>query len=280
MKHGRALVLAAALALPAPARADAPALSMQAAHKAAQAALNDVVQKLAAADRQKIVGAYVAFNADPKDALALAACDDDGDYVVLVSDGLLVLVDAVARAEATDEMFKTQKLGAYAAHLAKEQRPGERLLAPPAGFYEPAHATREAQDLQSKKLRDLLAQLVAHEIAEMIAGNVVCPAPTATHERGDDTWTAQEHAAALAAAPKIYDARRVTTADAVGTGYALEAGATEEPIAAFFTPFLAAIEASARAKEAFGYVRFHPGAIVRAQVVRTAASSWRKAHPP
>jgi hypothetical protein len=252
---------------------------MQAAHKVAERALTDVVQKLGAADRQRIVGAYVAFHPDPRDAVALAACDDDGDYVVVMSDALLVLSDSVARAEATDELFKTQKLGAYAAHLATQQRPGERLVAPPPGFYEPAHATREVADLQSTKLHDLLAHLVAEEIAQMTAGSIVCPTPTATHERGDDTWTPQEHASALAAAAKLYDAPRVVTADAVGTAYALDAGANEEPTAAFFTPLLAAVESSARARESFGYVRFHPGATVRAQVVRTAANSWRKTHP-
>src|SRR5262249_52265153 len=120
----------------------------------------------------------------------------------------------------------------------------------------------------------------ASEIAHMTAGDVVCAAPTATHERGDDAWTAEEHTAALSAAPKVYDPRRVVTADAVGAGFGLDAGAPAEPLASLLVRFFAAIEGSARATSGVGYVRLRPRSIVRAQVVRTAANTWEKAHRP
>jgi hypothetical protein len=256
----------------------APSLSTQAAHKVASDAMSDLLQKLPQADRQRIVGTYVAFQPDAKDVLALAACDDDGDYVVVVSDALLSLADGVARALAVDEIAKTHKLEDYAAHVAKEQRPGERLVTPPAGFFEKAHATREVAELQAKKYRALVTHLLAQELAHPIAGDLVCPQPTATHERGDDVWTALEQKAALAGAQKVNDPRRVVTADAVGTGYALETGAAEEPAGAFLSPFMATIEANARAKDSLTYLRLHPASTVRAQVVRTAAHAWHKAH--
>jgi len=274
--HLRALAFASLLSGLAafPARADAPVaplLSMQAAHKLATDALASVLQKLPAADRQKIVGAYVAFHADPRDPNVFAGCDDDGDYVIVMSDAMLVLADAFARAKATDEAHGTEKVAQYAAFLANGQRPGERLLAPPPGFFERSQATPELSELQSKHFRALVTHLLAAEAAHMLAGDLVCTAPTATHERGDDVWTGQEHATAFAAAAKVHDTRHVVVADARGTGIALAAGESESAMVSFLMPLMAAIELSTNARASFGYARLHPGALVRTEIVRTAA---------
>ena len=282
--HGRPLALGiAALALAATARADAPAapgLSTLAAHKITSEALRAVVAKLPDADQQKIVGVYVAFHADPKAPLALAACDDDGDYVVVVSDALLGLADAVARAEATDDAFGTKKLDEYAALLAKAQRPGERLLTPPAGFYEPSHATPEVLAAQAKRFRAIATYLVATEAAHMTAGDLVCPRPTATHERGDDEWTASEQAAALSAARAVHDPRRVFTADAHGAALATRAGEAEDAYAGLLTPVFAAMEASETARASAPYLAHHPSSGVRALIVKTAARREKEPKSP
>jgi hypothetical protein len=288
MNYGRARLLAVALcAASGASRADAPppapALAMQAAHRTATLALAAVVQKLPAADRQRIVGAYVAFQADARDPVALAACDDDGDYVVVMSDAMLRLADFVAQAQTTDASTGAHAVDAYASLLAREQRVGERLLPPPPGAFEPARgaqaSTPPTDELQSKRFRAIVLYLVAAEVAHALAGDVTCPHPTATHERGDDVWTSQEHAAALRIAMASHTPRSVVTADAVGTGLALTAGEREDALAAFLAPFLAAVEPSPSARDAFTYLRLHAGSAVRAQVVRTAAADVRAKHP-
>ena len=279
----RGLVFAAASAVVSAANADAaapaptaPALSLQAAHKAASDALRAAVQKMPPSAQQKIVGVYVAFHADAKGPLALAACDDDGDYVVVLSDAMLALADAAARAKATDDTFSTAKLDAYARLLAKAQRPGERLLTPPAGFYEPAHATAEVARLQATHFRAILTYLLATEVAHMTAGDLVCPSPTATHERGDDEWTATEHAAALAISGTVHEARRVVTADAHGAALAAEAGAADDAYVALLMPLLAGVEANPLARASMPYLDLHRSEAVRAQIVRTAAGARRR----
>jgi hypothetical protein len=279
-------MFAAPAAVPVRAQADeapqAPALSTQAAHKTTSDALAAIVQKLSAAQRQRVVGAYVAFVPDARDVAAFAACDDDGDYVVVLSDAMLALADFAAQAMASDETYKLHGLDAYAALMGKEQRVGERLVPPPPGSFDAAHWTqaskRAADELQTKRFRALVTHLVAVEVAHMLAGDVVCPHPTATHERGDDVWTSQEHAAALATATASHSPRSVVTADAVGTGFALAAGESEDAMAAFLSPFLAAVEPSPGARDAFTYLRLHPSSAVRAQIVRTAAAAYRAQH--
>jgi hypothetical protein len=276
-----ALLFGAAIALLSharPARADGPAapnLSLQAAHAAASDALKTITAKLPAPAFQRITGVYVAFDPDPKAPLALAACDDDGDFVVVLSDAMLTLVDAVARAKATDDALGSGKLDAYARLLAKAQRPGERLLTPPAGFYAPSQSTAEIARAQSKLFRAITTYLVATELAHMTAGDLVCANPTATRERGDDEWTAKEQDAALAATRAVHDAKHVASADARGAALAAEAGESEAPYVALLMPLLSGVEASANGRASVPYVEHHQNQAVRAQIVQTAAARTR-----
>jgi hypothetical protein len=265
--------------VPAPAPA-APGLALQAARATASDALKSVVQKLPAAAREKLPGVYVAFAPDPKAALALAACDDDGDYVVVLSDAMLALVDAVARAKATDDALSTTKLEAYARLLAKAQQPGERLLTPPAGFYDAAQSTPELARAQVKQFRAIVTYLVATEVAHMTAGDLVCGRPTATHERGDDEWTAQEQEAALAVSREVHEVRRVATADARGAAFASDAGESDAGYVALLVPLLAAVEATPNGRASMPYVDMHKNQAVRAQIVQTMTARGRTRNGP
>ena len=106
-----------------PARAQstdaAPALALPAAHREATDELRALVGRLPPEARRRLTGIYVAFDTSLTDVGSLAACDDDGDYVVVISDALLGVADFVAQAKATDEVFWTHKLDEYAAFLAE-----------------------------------------------------------------------------------------------------------------------------------------------------------------
>ncbi|HSO34085.1 MAG TPA: hypothetical protein VLT33_16235, partial [Labilithrix sp.] len=70
------------LATPAPARADeiAPELETAELRAKAETEAKKLVANLAASDRRRLVGVYVAFDANASDPSAMVACDDDGDY--------------------------------------------------------------------------------------------------------------------------------------------------------------------------------------------------------
>jgi hypothetical protein len=158
---------------------------------------------VAAKPDAKLRGLYAAFDGDTSDASVMAACDDDGDYVIVMSDAMLRLASFVARLAVDDEAHGTHKLDDYAEHLAKNQVAGKRLLPPAAGAY------AADVDLSTQtRWGEIVLFLYARELARLRAGDLVCPHPTTTKERGDDEWTAAEESAATAVARTLYPGKQ------------------------------------------------------------------------
>jgi hypothetical protein len=260
------LVLLAMLALLAgarPARADevAPELEALELREGARAELTKLVAGLTPEDKKRLVGVYVAFDPTPSDALAQVACDDDGDYVVVLSDGLLRLAHAVARAQADDEERGTHRVDEYAAFLAASQVPGRRLLPPPAGSYEGSPASSSA-GLREERLAEALSFVVARELAHLRAADLVCPRPSATREHGDDVWTAAEQRAASEAARALYPNPRTRPAERDAEAVRrVRAAGHETAGAVAWLRFVARLEDAARFRAS--YVVTHPQAAAR-----------------
>jgi hypothetical protein len=191
--------------------APAPGLALPMARRHAGDVLRGLVEQLSPAMQRKVTGIYVASDATSRDAYAMAACDDDGDYVVVLSDPMLTLLDYVAGASANDETAGTHKLSELATFVGRNAHAGARLLAPPAGFFEGEDDDAKAE-LAAHRFTESLAGVLAHELAHATS-DLQCGAPTATHERGDDVWTSEERAAAFAIAPLLTTSARVAAAD-------------------------------------------------------------------
>lgn len=210
----RCLALAAALAfLAGPAAADevAPELEPSDLRELARTELKKIVAGLPAGDQKRLTGVYAAFHGDASDPFALAACDDDGDYVIVVSDAMLRLVANVARAQSYDDANTSRKVEDYAAYVARTQVPGRRLVPPPPGFYTAELAARTYDD----RLRESVSFVVARELAHLRAGQLACPKPTATKEAGDDEWTSAEHRRALENTGSLYPGRGTHDGEAI-----------------------------------------------------------------
>jgi hypothetical protein len=187
------------------------------ARSQADAALRGLVNHLSPATRRRVTGIYVAADTSSRDPYAMAGCDDDGDYVVVISDPLLTLLDYVAVASANDEVSGTHKLDELAAFVGRNARAGARLLAPPAGFFD-GQDDNAKSELAARRFSESLAGVLAHELAHAPT-DLQCGAPTATHERGDDVWTLEEGAAAFALAPLLTTSARVAAADRVASSF-------------------------------------------------------------
>lgn len=251
-----------------------PGLETQELRQRARAALDALVVGLAPEDRRKVVGLYVAFDPTASDAVALAACDDDGDPVVVVSDGLLRVLDTVASAAAHDDARGSRRVEGYASLLAASQLPGRRLLPPPLGFYPEGEPAPE----RGGRLAGALSFVLARELAHHRAGDVACPRPTPTREHGDDAWTDAEQRAARETARALYApaaAGRDDARDAEAASHVLAAGLALEGALAWLR-FSRLLE-DARPRAPLSALVTHPRSAARLEVVARAATRARAA---
>ncbi|MBS2016626.1 MAG: hypothetical protein JST00_27330 [Deltaproteobacteria bacterium] len=267
--------LALALVAAPPARADeiAPELETLELHKKAEGELKRVVGTLTDKDQRRLVGLYLAFDTNASDPSAMAACDDDGDYVVVLTDAMLKLLSNLARAQSFDEAnAPTRTLEDYAAFLARTQVPGRRLLPLPPGSF----TAMKPGATEDARLRESLSFVIAREVSHLRAGDLVCPHPTATHERGDDEWTPQEQRKALEAAASLYPGSAAPR-DGEATVRVLDAGRTEDGALGALR-FFAQLEVERNVHTSRfvpTYVLQHPSAQTRAATVRAAAQAHR-----
>ena len=267
------------LACPAPALADeiAPELETVELRAKAEAEAKKLFAGLVPTDRRRLVGLYVAFDRSDSDPSAMPACDDDGDYVLVVSDAMLRLASLVARAQSYDEANGSHAVEDYAEFAARSQVPGRRLVPPPSGFF----AAPIADSTHESRLREALSFLLARELAHLRAGEMICGRPTATHESGDDEWTATEQRQARETAARMYRGAGVER-DTEATVRVLESGRGEEGALGVLR-FFAHLE---RARAAHGsrftpsYLVHHPNNSARIAAVKAAAKQHRAPSDP
>ncbi|MBX3187903.1 MAG: hypothetical protein KF819_12845 [Labilithrix sp.] len=264
------------LALTRDARADemTPELEGLELRQKAQAELRKLQGTLVQKDERRLAGLYLAFEPSASDPLALAACDDDGDYVIVLSDAMLRLVSVVARAQSYDEANGSRSIEDYAAFLGRSQIPGRRLLPPPPGFY----SAQKSGTTMETRLREALAFVIGRELAHLRSGDLVCPHPTATHESGDDEWTPAEQRKALEGAASLYPGRQ-TERDTEGMIRALEAGRAEDGALGLMR-FFAQLETErivhvSRFQPT--YLTHHPSPSTRASAIRAAVTQHKDA---
>jgi hypothetical protein len=256
------------LLLPSNARADEVAPELEGADLRvwAQLELKKLLANLPPNDQQRLVGIYAAFDANTSDPFAQVACDDDGDYVILISDAMLRLTTHIARAASYDELNNTRKVEDYAAFIARSQIAGRRLLPPSPGFYV---TTKRAATTYDDRFGEALAFIVARELAHLRGGDLVCPKPTATKESGDDTWTVAEQRKAVDIAHATYPGRQ-TERDTEAMTRVLETGTTERGAIALLR-FFVQLDAEAPAGRFVPtYQTTHPFALLRLAAVKQA----------
>lgn len=253
----------------------APELEALELRQRAQAEASRLLAGLSEADQRRLRGAYVAFDANPNDPSAMAACDDDGDYVIVVTDAMLRLASIVARAQSADEVDGSRSVEDYAAFVGRAQVPGRRLLPPPPGFYA-APSGGATHTAPETRLRESLAFVIARELTLLRSGDLVCPHPTATHEEGDDRWTPSEQRRALEAAASLYPGR-APARDEEATWRVLEIGRNERGALGLLR-FFAHLELErplGAGRFVPTYLVLHPGAITRVAAIEAAAAAHR-----
>ena len=279
------------------ARADeiTPMLLRESAHDDATGELLALLAALTAPEQRKIEGLYLAFDPSTTEVASLPACDDDGDYVVVMTEGLLRLAESVSFAKASDDVRGSHIIDDYGALLARpqsvtgasisESRPVAPLPPPPSSKAAsvaalgraPAGGAPPVVERAHAIFQDLLLWLMAAEVAHVLAGDYSCPNPTAAHEHADEVWTPSEHVAAIVSARSRMghqaraDAWATTSLLALGRPYAA---------ALAWLDVLAPIERTRGGGERVWYLAVHPNTPDRASTVRSAAEAWRLQQAP
>ncbi len=237
-------------------------------------------------DREQaaLAGIYVAIDPSDTEVTAIGGCDDDGDYVVVLSRALLDLLRHVAHADASDRLRGTRLLHAYGPLLARAQQRDARPLPPPSPRRDPGsldvRVGEAERELTHAFTDDALAWLVADEVARAVSGELVCPRPTETRESGDAVWTPAEQVAALAGgAARLRDtasAANAAAADAWATRALVERGGSEVPALALLG-VMAALEDARPPGVASNYLTLHPGTHDRIDAIQVTA--WLAREP-
>jgi hypothetical protein len=244
-----------------------PELETLELHQKAQSEATRLLGSLDPKDQRRLAGVYVAFDANASDPSAMAACDDDGDYVVVVTDAMLRLASIVARAQSYDATNSARSIENYAGFVARSQLPGRRLLPPPPGFY----TAQKEGTAHEARLREALSFIVSRELSHLRAGDLVCPHPTATRESGDGEWTSSEQRRALERAASLYPGRGPER-DIEATVRILDVGRSEQGALGLLRFFAQLeIERSVHASRFMPtYLVQHPSTVARVAAVTTA----------
>lgn len=252
----------------------APELETLELRQKAQAETKKLIGALDPKDQRRLTGVYVAFDANANDPSAMVACDDDGDFVIVVTDAMLRLVSIVARAQSYDEVNGSRSVEDYAGFLARSQLGSRRLLPPPPGFY----TAQKAGTSQETRLREALSFVLSRELSHFRAGDLVCPHPTATRESGDDEWTSSEQRRALERSPSIYPGR-APERDIEGTVRMLDVGRSEQGALGLLRFFMQLeLERSAHLSRFVPtYLVQHPASVARIAAVKTAVTDHQAA---
>lgn len=241
--------------------------------------MGELIMGLSPANQAKVKS--VPFFADPTpgEVNAFAACDDQGQPLMAITDGLLQIEANIASFKATDEIFGTNKLDQYLTLLAGQQQAGKPVVQPPAGFVDPGQqADGRKVQRQHQIFDEQVAFVLGHELGHHYLGHTGCANGSGGGSRGvspADLARLASNVIPLANQPNEL------AADAAGTNNLLTTGAKRqgykwtEAGALLTLDFFARLDQLTPASILFGFERTHPSPQLRKPLVQATANTWR-----
>ncbi len=241
--------------------------------------MGELIVALAPANAQKVQN--IPFFADPTpgEVNAFAACDDQGQPLMAITDGLLQVEAYIAQFKANDEIFGTNKLDQYLTLLANQQQQGKPVVTPAAGFSDPTQAAdgRKVQR-QHQIFEEQVAFVLGHELAHHYLGHTGC----ATGAGGGSRGVSPADLARLASnVIPLANQPNELASDAAGTNNLLTAGSKRsgykwsEGGALLTLDFFARLDQLTPASIVFSFERTHPIPQIRRPLVQATANAWR-----
>jgi hypothetical protein len=238
--------------------------------------LNDLVQALPPASRERVLGIPLVFDETVGEVNAFAACDS-GRSLMAISDGLLEIGGWLAQAQAHDSVFGTRKADEYIAFVARYQKPDQPIVRPPADFF-PNGQQHDARKvgLQHQVFDELVAFVLGHELAHHHLGHLPCTGKQGPLGSG-------EVARVLSNAVPLLNQPNELSADWEGTKNVLGAGSRRPAGQAHWTEnggllmmrFFSGIEGQSPLDVVFAFERSHPPPGLRIPFIQQSAYYWR-----
>jgi hypothetical protein len=220
----------------------------------------------------------IPFVADPSpgEVNAFAACDDAGQPLMAITDGLLEIEAYISAFKATDELYGTAKLRDYMQMIAQQSKPQRPLPRPPPGFIDPVqNADGRKVARQHVLLDEQLAFVLGHELGHHYLGHTGCA------NGGSSRASAADLGRILSRSLPLFNQPNEIAADVAGTNSTLTTGAKRqgakwnEEGALLTLDFFATLDSLSPAAILFGFQNSHPHPLVRRPIVQQAANSWR-----
>lgn len=239
--------------------------------------LTELKANLKDADRQKVQA--VPLFADPTvgEVNAFAACDDSGQALMAVSDGLLEVMAFSAKYKAHDELFGGGKLNGYTSLVAENYSPKRPIPRPAAGFTDPGQDNDGRKVARQNTLFDeQLAFVLGHELAHHYLGHTGC-----ANGGGSRGVNAGDFGRLLTRVAPGLNQQAEIAADVSGTNNLLAAGARRNGVkwneegALLSLNFFAALDRLTPEKVLFGFESSHPPPQLRMPIVSQTANTFR-----
>lgn len=237
--------------------------------------MGELIAALAPAARARVQN--IPFVADPTvgEVNAFAACDDQGQALMAISDGLLEIQAYMAQLRATDEIFGTKKLDAYVQQVARDQRPNQPIVKPGALVDPLQHVDSRKVARQHHIFEEAIGFVLGHELGHHHLGHLGCTAGSFTRASASDLNRL------LSKAIPAFNQPNEIAADVAGTQNVMNAGKARngnrwvESGALMTIDFFAALDRLTPATIVFGFERSHPHPIIRRPIIQQTAHNWR-----
>lgn len=237
-----------------------------------------LIGALPAAAQKKVQG--IPFIADPTlgEVNAFAGCDDQRLPFMAITDGLLEIQAQIAQFKATDELFGTRKLDEYLRLLAQNQRPGQPIVRPPAGFINPTqHVDARKVEREHQIFDEEVAFVLGHELGHHHLGHTGC----ANGQGGSRGVTPADLGRMMSRVLPVFNQPNEIAADVAGVNNLLSAGARRQGYrwteggALVTLHFFAALDQLTPATIVFAFEQTHPHPLLRQPIVQQTANTWR-----
>ncbi len=239
--------------------------------------LKELVAALPDAKRGKVQGIPLFSDPTVGEVNAFAACDDQGQPLMAVSDALLEVMAHSARFRAYDELFGGGKLDSYTTLVAKNYRPKKPLPRPGPGFVDPAQDADGRKVARQAVLLDAqLAFVLGHELAHHHLDHTGC-----ANGGGSRGVSVGDFGRMVSRAAPFLNQPNEIAADVAGTQNLLSAGKRrttsqfQEDGALLSLNFFGALDRLTPEAILFGFESTHPHPSIRIPIVQQTASSWR-----